>query len=449
MLLVLVIQPILAIDLEINKISSSDVLIYGLNNEATFELEITNNERTNNFEFYNLLGFPMEPKSIKLEKGEKTKVTLKIKQPDNFNQEGAYFFTYFISSQEEEMEREAILKSLKLEDVFKISAGELNPESNKIRLFIENQENIELKDVSFEMTSSFFDSNQEFDFAPKEKHSFEMELIKEDFKQLSAGFYTINSKISIGDLTTTKESVLEFEEKDLLVEEKDTYGFIVTTDVIKKTNDGNTITTSRTTVEKNIISRLFTSSSPEPTSVERQGGKIIYIWNNEIQPGESIEIKTSTNWIFPFLVIFLLLAVVYLTKKYSKTNILLRKKVTFVKAKGGEFALKVSIYVHAKNYLERIVITDRLPPLVKLYEKFGIEKPTRIDEKNKKIEWEFEKLESGEVRVINYIIYSKIGVMGKFALPRTTAIYEREGQIKEAESNKAFFVSEAKQEKKE
>ena len=39
--------------------------------------------------------------------------------------------------------------------------------------------------------------------------------------------------------------------------------------------------------------------------------------------------------------------------------------------------------------------------------------------------------------------------MGKFALPRTTAIYEREGQIKEAESNKAFFVSEAKQEKKE
>ena len=68
MLLVLVIQPILAIDLEINKISSSDVLIYGLNNEATFELEITNNERTNNFEFYNLLGFPMEPKSIKLEK---------------------------------------------------------------------------------------------------------------------------------------------------------------------------------------------------------------------------------------------------------------------------------------------------------------------------------------------------------------------------------------------
>jgi len=43
---------------------------------------------------------------------------------------------------------------------------------------------------------------------------------------------------------------------------------------------------------------------------------------------------------------------------------------------------------------------------------------------------------------VSYIVYSKIGVLGKFALPPTTAIYEKEGKIKETESNKAYFMAE-------
>ena len=42
---------------------------------------------------------------------------------------------------------------------------------------------------------------------------------------------------------------------------------------------------------------------------------------------------------------------------------------------------------------------------------------------------------------MNYIIYSKVGVVGKFALPQSTAIYEKDGKIKEAVSNKAFYMS--------
>ena len=112
------------------------------------------------------------------------------------------------------------------------------------------------------------------------------------------------------------------------------------------------------------------------------------------------------------------------------------------KTKGADFGLKVSIYVKARKYVERVNIIDRLPPLVKIYEKFGVEKPSRINHKNRSLEWNFEKLEQGETRVLSYIIYSKVGVLGRFALPSTSAIYEKEGHIKEAESNKAFFVAE-------
>jgi hypothetical protein len=87
------------------------------------------------------------------------------------------------------------------------------------------------------------------------------------------------------------------------------------------------------------------------------------------------------------------------------------------------------------------VLIDRLPLLVQLYEQFGKETPSRVDERNKRIEWNFDKLEEGEIRVINYIIYSKVGVLGKFALPQATAIYDKDGKIKEAVSNQAFYMS--------
>ena len=152
--------------------------------------------------------------------------------------------------------------------------------------------------------------------------------------------------------------------------------------------------------------------------------------------------NVRTNWLFPLLVIALIIAIVLLTNQYTRTNIVLKKRVSFVRAKGGEFALKVSVLVNARKHVERVNVIDRLPPLVRLYERFGGETPTRVDEKNKKIEWNFERLEAGETRMISYIIYSKVGVMGKFALPRAAAVYEKEGEISEAESNIAYFVAE-------
>ena len=60
------------------------------------------------------------------------------------------------------------------------------------------------------------------------------------------------------------------------------YGFLITTDVIQKVNEGNVIADSQTTVQKNIISKLFTTFSPTPDSVEREGLAVIYGWDNQI-----------------------------------------------------------------------------------------------------------------------------------------------------------------------
>jgi len=202
------------------------------------------------------------------------------------------------------------------------------------------------------------------------------------------------------------------------------------------------ISETTTVVKKNIISRLFTSFDPEPDLVDRKGFGVYYTWNRAVNPGEELNIVIKTNWLFPFLLIILIIAVVIIVKQYTTSGLIVGKKVNFVRTKGGEFALKVSVILTSKKYVERILLVDRLPALVKIHESFKGEQPSKVDEKNRRIEWNIENLEPGERRIVSYIIYSKIGVLGKFALPPATAVYEENGKIKDSTSNRAFFVGE-------
>jgi hypothetical protein len=220
---------------------------------------------------------------------------------------------------------------------------------------------------------------------------------------------------------------------------------VVYTKKITITNSGNVISNFTTTIKKNIVSRLFTTITPEPEKIDREGFNVYYTWDRGIKPGESLDVIVKTNWLFPFLIIIFVVIVVVFVKQYTQGNVIMTKKVSFVNTKGGrgeELALKVSVTINARKYLEKVNVIDRIPALATVYEKFGGERPTRIDEKGKKLEWYFEKLRAGETRVISYIIYSKVGILGKFELPSATAIYERDGQINETSSNKAYFLAE-------
>jgi len=442
--LLLFLPQVLAINIDVEKQSSNEVMIAELNKPVVFDLKITNRGSSDNFEFYNLLGFTMFPVgTVAINEGETKDVQLKIIPIGDFTHRGAYTFSYFIRGQDSsEIKKELTFKIIDLEYAFEIGSGEVDSESNSLEIYIHNKVNFDFDEIHAKFSSAFFDFEEDFSLGPNKRENFEIQLNREDFKKLMAGFYTLNAEINVENKKANIEGIIKFVEKNLVTTTKKDYGFIISTKIIKKTNEGNVLVESETILKKNIISRLFTSFSPEPDIVEREGLTVYYTWDREIKPGESLELVVKTNWFLPLLVIFFIIVIVVLAKQYSKTNLVLRKKVSFVKAKGGEFALKVSILVHAKKYVERVSIIDRLPVLVKIHERFGGEKPSRIDEKNRRIEWGFEKLEAGETRLLSYIIYSKIGILGKFALPSTTAVYEKEGEIHESESNRAFFVAE-------
>lgn len=444
-LILLFLPTALAIDLTVQPESSYEVMVTSLERPTISTLEITNNGEKEKFYIYNLLGFVFEPTDIQLGKDETKTLELSVFPRTDINYKGFYTITYYIrDSKENRQEEELVFKMVELEDIFEIGASETNPDDNSITVYIKNKEKIDLGEVKASFKSAFFEFEKNFNLGPEEREEFQVELNKEDFKKLVAGFYTISAEIEVEEKTANVEGTLKFLEKDILKTERKDSGFFINTILIKKTNEGNTLTSSETVIKKNIFSRLFTTMSPEPDIVQREGAIVYYTWERQVKPGEVLEIKITTNWLFPFLVIFFVVTIFVLAKKYSEKDVILRKKVSFVRAKGGEFALQVSIFVSAKKYVENVSIIDRLPPLVKIYEKFGTEQPKRFDEKTKRIEWEYQKLEAGEVRMLKYVIYSKVGVLGRFALPSAKAIYEKEGNIKETESNKAFFVAEQK-----
>ncbi len=443
-LLALFLPTVIAINLDVQKQNPNEVSIVGLENPTTFNLEITNNGKTDEFRFYNLFGFTMEPTGrFKIESNETKNIELIVYPRESFSKKGYFVLEYFIKDTNEIKQAEKItIKFVELKDAFEIGSESINPESNTITLFIKNLEDYDFNEVNATFSSPFFNIKKNFDIGPNEKEKFDVTLNKEDFNQLTAGFYTLNAEIISAEQKANLEGLIKFEEKNILISTSRDFGWFVNKKIIKKTNEGNVITATTTEIKKNIISRLFTAFSPEPDIVERKGFEITYTWNREIKPGQSLDIAVKTNWFYPFIIIILIIVITVLAKQYSLKPIQLNKKVSFVKTKGGEFALKVTIKIKARKFVERINIVDKLPALVKLYHKFGVEHPSKIDEQNRKLEWNFNSLTPGEARVVSYIVFSKVGVLGKFALPSATAVYEKDNKIHEVYSNKAFFVSE-------
>lgn len=437
------IQPVLAINLNVQKLSSNEVMIAGLDQPATFSLNVTNNGPSDTFSFYTFFGPQVSPtQNVQINSGESKLVDLKITPRSDLKLRGVVSFSYFIqASDKTEVEEKVNVKVIELKDAFSLGADSINPESSSINVFLRNKVNFPFKDLKIHLSSPFFDKDEVTDVLPNEKKSFEIQLNKDDFSKLTAGFYTLSSDLLTGGVSAHIEESIDFKEKNILTEDRKDYGLIIYTTVIKKSNEGNTVQDSTVLVKKNIISRIFTSFSPEPNLVERSGTEVSYIWNKQINPGESFQVEVRTNWLIPFLIIILIVLTVIFARKYSKTDLVLRKRVSFMNAKGGEFALKVMINVEARRFIENVKIFDRLPPLVKIYEKFGGDLPKRFNKTKRTFEWELPSLEAGEKRMFSYVIYSKVGVLGRFALPAAYSLFSREGKPKEVSSNKAFFLA--------
>jgi hypothetical protein len=440
------ISAVYALDISVEKKVISDTVLSKLYTPATFEFSITNNGKGDYFEIYSMKSVDFSPKgAFHIDQGETKKIEVGVYPDEKLKKtSGHQTIDYVIHSQNNGDKTDNITFNVaKLEDSFEIYADDINPDSDSVKLHIINKENFDFNDIKISFDSLFFKYSINLSLALFDKKDFDVRLTKDaNFKTLTAGNYIINADIQVDNVKAKIKGNINLLEKSGVSSYSENSGFLITTEKTEKKNEGNVPVSVQITLKKDIFSRMFTFFNIPPSKIERQGFYVYYTWEQNLNPTQELLVEANTFWLWPILIVIAIIILIVLFKFFTTGELYLEKRVSFVRTKGGEFALKVHLSAKAKKFIEKIKIIDKLPPLVKLHHRFGEAEPNKIDETNRRIEWNIESMNKGETRAFSYIIFSRIAVVGRFMLPPAVAVYEREGKIKEASSNRAFFINE-------
>jgi hypothetical protein len=431
--------------LTFEKTAISDVIVPEFNQPAVFNVALSGIPG-GNYQLYTLTDVSLSPKGYFVLGNAEDNITLGVYKTEQLTQTGYYSFVYSLRAQDGTTYNDRMtVKIVPLAQAIEVSSDTIAPDSNQITFYIMNKERAQLTDVNVRFESMFFNVNKKITLKPFEKMEISVPVDKNNLKTTKAGAYVVKSFFQTDKGEVRVDGKLYLGEKKDIRTEQDSSGFIIYTDTITKMNTGNVPQEVTINVKKNIITRLFTSFNNEPDGITRTGLGITYTWTKTIDPAEVLIVKARTNYIFPVFILIFAGLIIFVFKRYTETKIEVKKSVSPVRAKGGELALRVSVRVKARRSVESVSIIDRVPALVKIYESFGIIKPTKVDSANRRIHWNLGDLQSGEERIVSYIIYSKIGVVGKFSLPPALAVFEKDGKIHEIESNNVFYLTEQAQ----
>ncbi len=443
MLLLLAIAPLVLAELKIEKEAVVDSFIVELNQPAIFNFKLTNPGSSDNFNLYSLVGVDIKPnETFNIKEGETAEKQFSF-WPSRALLEslGTLNFAYKIKSQSGIQQDILTMRIVTLKQAIDINSYNIEFDSGTATVYVKNMIGYKFDQVTASFHSAFFDFEKTFSLDKYEKKEFPVVLNKEVTRKLLAGSYTITSNVKVQGKSFMQENKFKFTEKSEVTEQSSSSGFIIRKISVTKTNNGNLPVVIQVKLKKNIITRLLTSFNTQPSIVDRTGFTIHYLFQKELKPSETYNVTSRTNYLYPLIVTIALMIIVYLVKLSSSSSLEIHKKSSYVKTKGGEFALKITLQVKAKKYVENINLVDRVPSISSLYEKFPGIRPDKIDLKNHRLEWNISNLQPGELRIFSYIIYSRIAPLGKFELPQALAVYERAGKPQETTSNKVFFLN--------
>lgn len=443
-LIVIAAPLVLAEDIDVDVIDRVSVVISEIDNAAVFDFVIQNELSGGMHEIYSLIGMEIEPRGLFFLKSGKSVIEVKA-TPQAIVREkpGLYLLEYRIRNLDEDILKDKLrIRVVELSEAIEISAEDVSIDEKYVNVTIENVKNTNIEDLDVRISSEFFDFSKNLSLGPEEKVTYVADVDGEAVKGLVAGPYIIKMALQENE-SIYAEGIVNYLESEAVSTQKDSSGIIIRKNSVSKTNTGNTPLSVQIEMKRDILTRLFTSHSIEPGKTDRSGLFVTYQWTGQIGPEETFEVVSSTNYTLPFILILLIVATIVFVKVYLQTDVVVKKRVHYVKTKGGEFALKVILNVKSRRNVENVNIIDRLPGMVKLYNKFG-KQPDKIDEKSRRIFWSIPRLGSGESRVFSYIIYSKMKVLGKFELPPATAVYTKDGEKGVSKSNRTFFMTEVR-----
>jgi len=390
LLFIFILPSGLAADLQVEKTEIDPVIIVEIDKPAKFTLSIINNDITDSFEIYSLVGVYLTPSApFSINAGETKELELVVNPHPETKRDfrGIYIVDYEIKGLTTGFFKDKLkIKIVELKDAVQIEIVNIAPDDEQAQLIIKNPENFNFEEVAITIESVFFEFSDTVSLAPFEEVNFSLPINKNEIKGLVAGEYEIDITINIEaeNITVETQGLINYLEKGGLSAKTESKGFIIRKKTTTKINEGNVPIVAEITDKKDIISRLFTTHSEKPTTSERKGFFIEYKWEKQLEPEQVLSITSTTNYTIPFILLIIIILVVIIVRIYLHRNLTLDKRVSFVKTKGGEFALKVRLRVKARKSLDNVQIIDIIPRSTKLYERFGT-KPEKIDEKTRRV----------------------------------------------------------------
>ncbi len=428
---------------QVYKENPSQIIIAEEGNSVTTELVINNTGLPEGYELYSLAGVTLSPKGSFLLKNGTTHLEVEVFPSKSLlRQRGVYTFEYHLKGESSGIYTDTMSVTIaSIDDAFEVEGTKIHPTDERVRIKVRNMLNAPLSEVEAHITSKFFTLDRTLSFDPLEELSVVIPLDQEKTGKTPPGSYLFTAEFEVNDVKTRREGTLIYLENEYISVYKETEGTIIRKTNNTKTNEGNVPVRAEIKLTKNMLTRLVTINSIEPVAVDRNGVLVQYTWVKELAPGESLSIITKTNYTIPFVLILLVIAIAIAVKYHLRTAVVVSKRVSFVKTKGGEFALKVRLHVKAKKEVSNVEVKDRIPSGTQLYEK-AMTMPQHIDHAHRTLTWHLPHLNRGEERVFSYIIYSKVKMVGRFELPAVTTTFTHEGKQESVLSNRTFFMAE-------
>src|SRR5271157_2304410 len=184
-LTLLILPTIFALNISVQTNSTNVAMINSLPDEpATFNLQITNLGPSNSLQFYNLLGFQMAPVgSIPIAAGQTENVTLMIYPRTDLTYTGNYIFNYVIEGNgNDQLPQSLTFSMVNLPNAFTVGASQIDPTSDTMTIYIQNNINFNFQNMNVNFNSPFFTLSKQTSLAPYGEQQFKVTLNRADFK---------------------------------------------------------------------------------------------------------------------------------------------------------------------------------------------------------------------------------------------------------------------------
>ncbi|MEK6853908.1 MAG: hypothetical protein AABX60_01115, partial [Nanoarchaeota archaeon] len=199
-------------------------------------------------------------------------------------------------------------------------------------------------------------------------------------------------------------------------------------------NDGNVKSQKVVEQQTSILKSLFTKSTPKSFSISKDG-KRFNAWELSLEPQETVAIQVVESYrsIFYLLILALVFLVLY---RFFQSPVQLIKESSAISYKeGGVSELKVVLRLRNRSSQPYVKLTvmDRVPMIAEVeHDTMGTMKPVTIfnDGRGSVIKWEIENVDKQEERVLAYKIKSKLSILGTFTLPKGSAVFFTEKNVK-------------------